>query len=167
MPFQSGQSTVCTQAGGFRSCFCLRVGHVCGVSGAECLRDCSQGREALRSPARADRKWTLGLKWTTWCKVAPAMSTRGNIPRLRERHARSMPFQSGQSTGCVLGSRFRVRVPSVWGFTFRECFWSRLWSGALYLVFRVWCLVFGVWGLVFGVWGLGFRCQNSGFGVGG
>jgi len=27
------------------------------------------------------RKWTLGLKWTTWCKVAPAMSTRGNIPR--------------------------------------------------------------------------------------
>ena len=28
-----------------------------------------------------DRKWTLVLNWTTRCKVAPAMPTRGNIPR--------------------------------------------------------------------------------------
>ena len=34
-------------------------------------------------PIGLGRKWTLGLMWTTLCKVTPAMATRGNIPQIK------------------------------------------------------------------------------------
>ena len=63
--------------------------HLGRVNAALYRPEASRPARSRLGPRPSYTLWTLGLKWTTLCKVTPAMATRGNIPRYTGLYPRS------------------------------------------------------------------------------
>jgi hypothetical protein len=101
---RSGTHNLCSWATGEGSD--MRTRGPCRGSGL--LENTGILARAHRCPARAGRKWTLGLKWTTWCKVAPAMSTRGKYPIYPQREP--LPIPNGHAEISITFQNVELKV---------------------------------------------------------